>query len=99
MRRSLVFCGCLLVAGAIVGSCGDDSEPANPSPTATGGGAGGSAGSGGSPSTTGGSAGTGGATGGSAGGTLAPCLDRPDDLPRPPMNELPCELLPPGFTR
>jgi hypothetical protein len=90
MRRTLVFCGCLLVAGAIVGSCGDDEQPANPAPTATGG----SAGSGGS-APTGGSAGTGGATG----GTLAPCLDRPDDLPRPPMNELPCELLPPGFTR
>jgi hypothetical protein len=26
-----------------------------------------------------------------------PCLDRPDDLPRPPTGALPCELLPPGF--
>ena len=29
---------------------------------------------------------------------LAPCLDRPTDLPRPPTGSLPCELLPPGFT-
>jgi hypothetical protein len=30
--------------------------------------------------------------------TLAPCLDRPTDLPRPPATgALPCELLPPGF--
>ncbi len=28
---------------------------------------------------------------------LAPCLDRPTDLPRPPTGALPCELLPPGF--
>jgi len=31
--------------------------------------------------------------------TLAPCLDRPDDLPRPPTGQLPCELLPPGFVQ
>jgi hypothetical protein len=28
---------------------------------------------------------------------LAPCLDRPTDLPRPPSGQLPCELLPPDF--
>jgi len=28
---------------------------------------------------------------------LAPCLDRPTDLPRAPGGQLPCELLPPGF--
>lgn len=28
---------------------------------------------------------------------LAPCLDRPDELPRPPLSTLPCELIPPGF--
>lgn len=28
---------------------------------------------------------------------LAPCLERPTDLPRPPTGALPCELLPPGF--
>ena len=30
---------------------------------------------------------------------LAPCLDRPTDLPRPPRpsGKLPCDLLPPGF--
>lgn len=28
---------------------------------------------------------------------LAPCLDRPTDLARPPTGQLPCELLPPGF--
>jgi hypothetical protein len=28
---------------------------------------------------------------------LAPCIDRPTDLPQPPTGALPCELLPPGF--
>ena len=28
---------------------------------------------------------------------LAPCVERPTDLPRPPTGALPCELLPPGF--
>ena len=30
-------------------------------------------------------------------GALAPCVERPTDLPRPPTGALPCELLPPGF--
>jgi len=29
---------------------------------------------------------------------LGPCLDQPTDLLRPPAGQLPCELLPPGFT-
>jgi len=29
--------------------------------------------------------------------TLTACLDRPDELPRAPTGQLPCELLPPGF--
>ena len=29
---------------------------------------------------------------------LAPCLDRPDTFDRPPTGQLPCDLLPPGFT-
>jgi hypothetical protein len=32
-----------------------------------------------------------------AGGALAPCIDRPTDLARPPTGQLPCDLLPPGF--
>jgi hypothetical protein len=31
------------------------------------------------------------------GDELAPCLERPTDLSRPPTGALPCELLPPGF--
>ncbi len=31
-------------------------------------------------------------------GGLAACVDRPTDLPRPPTGQLPCELLPPGFS-
>jgi hypothetical protein len=31
-------------------------------------------------------------------GQLAPCLDRPTDVPRP-TTELPCDLLPPGFNQ
>lgn len=33
------------------------------------------------------------------GGALAPCLDRPGSLERPPSGRLPCDLLPPGFGR
>jgi hypothetical protein len=36
---------------------------------------------------------------GAAPAPLAACVDRPGDLPRPPGTELPCELLPPGFSR
>lgn len=28
---------------------------------------------------------------------LAPCLDRPTDVPRAPTGQLTCDLLPPGF--
>jgi hypothetical protein len=28
---------------------------------------------------------------------LTHCLDRPDQLPRPPVGRLPCELIPPGL--
>jgi hypothetical protein len=28
-------------------------------------------------------------------GALANCLDSPNDLPRPPTGQLPCELIPP----
>lgn len=31
-------------------------------------------------------------------GPLAPCLDRPTDLPLPPDGQLTCDLLPPGFS-
>jgi len=30
-------------------------------------------------------------------GLLAACLERPDELPRPPTDRLPCDLLPPSF--
>ena len=30
---------------------------------------------------------------------LAPCLDRPDVLPRPPGGPLTCDLVPPGFVQ
>ncbi len=29
--------------------------------------------------------------------SLTSCLDRPDDLPRPPTGALPCDLVPPTF--
>jgi hypothetical protein len=31
--------------------------------------------------------------------SLVPCLDQPTTLPTPPMQSLPCDLLPPGFSR
>ena len=30
-------------------------------------------------------------------GALRACLERPDQLPRPPASRLPCELIPPGL--
>jgi hypothetical protein len=30
--------------------------------------------------------------------SLKACLDQPNELPRPPMGQLPCELIPPGLT-
>lgn len=33
------------------------------------------------------------------GDKLTPCLDQPTALARPPSGQLPCELLPPGFSR
>lgn len=32
-------------------------------------------------------------------GPLAACAESPSALPRPPGGGLPCELLPPGFTK
>jgi len=29
---------------------------------------------------------------------LSACLERPDQLPRPPTGKLPCELIPPGLS-
>lgn len=31
-------------------------------------------------------------------GALKACLDRPSELPRPPVGRLPCELIPPGLS-
>jgi hypothetical protein len=87
---------CLLVAGTLAGSCADGDEPLGP---ATGGGGGASSATGGGSPGTGGGGASGGSSGAQGDGGLTACLDRPDELPRPPMNELPCELLPPGFTR
>lgn len=33
------------------------------------------------------------------GGTLASCIDQPHQLMSPPAGQLPCELLPPGFSK
>jgi len=42
----------------------------------------------------GGTPGTGGAGGA---GPLRACVDRPGEVPRPPADGLPCELIPPGL--
>jgi hypothetical protein len=78
-----------------VGACGKT----KPATTETGGSVG--TGTGGSASGAGGAgAGAGGGGGASGGGGtgagIAPCLDRPNDLPQPPGGGLPCDLIPPG---
>ena len=90
--RVITLAACLILAlGALV-SCGDDGR----SDAGRAGGSGGSAGSraGSGP----GGAGGHDDAGGEGTDTLAPCLDRPDELPRPPAGRLPCELFPPGFS-
>ena len=34
-----------------------------------------------------------------SGQSLTPCVEQPKALARPPSGQLPCELLPPGFSR
>lgn len=36
---------------------------------------------------------------GQTGDKLTPCVEQPTALARPPSGQLPCELLPPGFSR
>jgi len=36
-------------------------------------------------------------TSGDTGSALAPCLETPTELPRPPTGRLPCDLIPPGL--
>jgi hypothetical protein len=102
---------CLVCLVALFPACGDD-DSSTPATTGGKSGTGG-ANTGGSTNTgganTGGSGGDASAgaagegepgIGGSGGeGTvpLEPCLDRPNVLPRPPVSQLPCDLLPPGF--
>ena len=81
----------LLLATALtvaVGACGKNKGASS----GTGGGAG--TASGGTGPGSGGIAG-----GGGAGGGLAPCVDLPRNLPRPPSDGLPCDLIPPGLAR
>jgi len=95
---------------AVVTACDDDKTPASTSgaggapakdsgadtgtPSPGGRGGGGSGGSAGSPADSGPSDAT---TPPPGDGGLAPCLDLPTDLDRPPSGQLPCDLLPPGF--
>jgi hypothetical protein len=100
MRHRLSLHGWPLLVVALVCACDDDKTPG-----ATGG-SGGTSSQDSGTTTTGGRAGNGGSAGSTGGGTgginpadggLAPCLDLPTDLDRPPAGRLPCDLLPPGF--
>jgi hypothetical protein len=94
-----------LLVGLLV-ACTEDNPP---NPTGGTGGSGGTGGAGGAPAQDSGGSGGAGASD-SGGGTsdtvtppppgdggLVPCLDRPNELDRPPSGQLPCDLLPPGF--
>lgn len=82
MRSVRGACATALLMVALAPSCGNNKPQ--------GSGARGSGGVGGD---------TSGPGSGGAGGTgpLRACIDRPDGLPRPPVNGLPCELIPPGL--
>ena len=83
MRLPVRYAALALV---LVASCAKDDTPAIPG------------GDGGTTTTMTGSGGAAG-SGAGGGGNLVPCLERSPDLPAPPTKELPCELLPPGFSR
>lgn len=89
----------LLLLAALAGSCADDASPKQTSEADTG------VGSDAGPEvdTSDGLDAAIGADAGIDSGAplppLVPCLERPTDLPRPPSGELPCDLLPPGFSR
>jgi len=84
MLRATTIAASLLLGAMLLGACEDSADPRNPSSDA-------------GASGEGSGANEGGAGGVPADDALAPCLDRPTDLPRPPVGRLPCELLPPGF--
>jgi len=90
MLPRLMLGSAALLAGLLLAACDDDDSDRNGRPSA------GAPGESGAPGVEAGAGGTGGD--GGAGGEILPCLDRPTDLPRPPVGRLPCELLPPGFS-
>ena len=77
----------LALAALALAACGDNRNPGTPEPPADGAVA----------IDAGSDAGADAAI--DAGAGAGPCLNHPDDLPRPPTGALPCELLPPGFPR
>jgi hypothetical protein len=81
MRSVRAVCGAALLVLALASSCGNNKPQ--------GAGTGGKPGTGGD--TNPGSGGAGGV------GPLKACVDRPGELPRPPADGLPCELIPPGL--
>lgn len=89
MRAAAVHAALVLALALGMSTACDDDDPGS---TGSAGRAGAGAG------TAGATQGVGGFDSGAAGETaLAPCLDRPERLERPPTGTLPCDLLPPGF--
>jgi hypothetical protein len=107
MRHGLRLRFWPLLLVTLLSACEDDKPPGGTGGSGGSGGTGGTAGQDSGRDT--GSSGSGGSGGeADAGATdtitpppsdggLAPCLDRPTDLDRPPSGQLPCDLLPPGF--
>jgi len=79
----------LVTAVACLWGCSD--EPSQTTGSA-------SSGSGGGSSSSSSASSGGGGAGGGQSAALAPCLDAPDMLPRPPSGKLPCEYIPPGLS-
>jgi hypothetical protein len=91
MRPIRIFVVTFGIALALGGACGR-SKPVAPRDGGSGGATGATGGTGGGPAPDAGME-----VAAPADGNLAPCLERPGELPRPPSGGLPCELIPPDF--
>jgi hypothetical protein len=94
LKRLISAAGCLILAASLFASCKDDKgTPADAAAAMDG-----SAVDGGAADRTIDAAVDANTSEGGTSSGLKACLERPDELPRPPMGQLPCELIPPGLT-
>jgi hypothetical protein len=96
LKRLLSAAGCVLLATTLIASCKDDKgTPSTPDGAAMDAAA--SLDAGASDRSADATIDANTSEGGASSGLKA-CLDQPNELPRPPAGQLPCDLIPPGLT-